>query len=98
MAASRYRPAKHDGPAEPETAAPRSFVRPACVVCGKRCIPLADWDQPVCIGCDDTYALAVERSRFDLPATTAQARKRPPAADGVFRRLREEADTRAWAS
>jgi hypothetical protein len=23
-----------------------------CVVCGRRCVPLADYDVPVCIRCD----------------------------------------------
>lgn len=38
-----------------------------CVICGARCIPVADYDPPVCIACDvqfeaiDLYAALTER-------------------------------------
>lgn len=32
---------------------------PACVCCGRACIPLADYDVPVCVRCDDQADTAV---------------------------------------
>jgi hypothetical protein len=36
--------------------------RPACAICGVPCIPLADYDAPTCVRCDDAMVLALERA------------------------------------
>lgn len=74
-----------------------TLYRPTCVVCGRRCVPLADYDQPVCIACDDTMALALERSRFDL-APVVEVPKHRHVDGALFQRLREETSVGAWAS
>lgn len=35
---------------------------PHCAVCGRSCIPLADYELPTCVRCDDAMALALERA------------------------------------
>ena len=35
-----------------------------CVLCGTRCVPMADYDAPVCAECDDRYDRA--ELRLDL--------------------------------
>jgi hypothetical protein len=35
---------------------------PLCAICTNPCIPLADYDMPTCIGCDETMRLILARA------------------------------------
>ena len=34
---------------------------PSCALCGQRCIPLADYDAPICVACDNLHEAATTR-------------------------------------
>lgn len=34
--------------------------RPHCALCGRQCIPLADYDAPICLDCDDRMTTVLE--------------------------------------
>jgi hypothetical protein len=42
-----------------------------CVVCGQLCVPMADYDQPVCIRCDSVREVAQEVHRRNPQAVDA---------------------------
>lgn len=48
---------------------PHGLALPRCVVCRRACIPMADYDAPVCVRCDaDVEAIL---TRAALPAAAA---------------------------
>jgi hypothetical protein len=49
-----------------------SAHRVACCVCGRPCVPLADYDTPTCIRCDHRHELVVLRL-LQTNATAMQA-------------------------
>ena len=50
-----------------------------CVVCGQRCVPMADYDTPVCAACDDRHEQALARLNAAIP-TPPRPNGRPLAA------------------
>jgi hypothetical protein len=34
-------------------------MRPRCGLCGRRCVPLADFDEPTCLHCEQTRIVAI---------------------------------------
>lgn len=61
----------------------------ACVVCDKPCIPMADWDAPVCRHCDERV-----EAILTLAETPIMLRQRAasPEFKLLFDRLRVEID------
>lgn len=47
-------------------------TKPRCVVCGISCVPLADYDAPTCVGCDDVMSQILELARYapSVPPTS----------------------------
>ena len=43
------------------------MTRPNCVVCQRGCTPMADYELPVCVHCDDYAATMLERIRHTSP-------------------------------
>lgn len=44
----------------PRSATGRAVTRPPCAICDRPCVPLADYDVPVCIDCDDRMTTVLE--------------------------------------
>lgn len=60
-----------------------TYKLPHCIICDRACIPLADYDQPVCPGCDDDMARAVRvRANFELLPHYANAWSNLPDPTG----------------
>lgn len=52
----------------------------ACVICGRRCVPMADYDAPVCARCDaaqDDILAAAALAAYLAPPTTVQVVRTP---------------------
>lgn len=39
------------------------MTRPRCILCDRQCTPMADYDHPVCPGCDEYAAVMLARIR-----------------------------------
>lgn len=48
---------------------------PRCVICDRSCIPLADYDAPTCIDCDDAMRMVTITARLSTELPT------PPVAE-----------------
>ena len=74
---------------------------PGCCICGRSCIPLADYDAPTCIDCDDVMLAITLRAAVRvpppvtvlLPVTTVCHRCRVPDVDPADLDLSRPRDT-----
>lgn len=43
----------------------------SCAICDRPCIPMADYDVPTCIDCDESMSIITVRSMIGQPFTPA---------------------------
>lgn len=60
----------------------------ACVVCGRACTPMADYEQTVCFRCDDVVEEMLVRARATVAAPRPPA-LRPHGTHAAFNRHRK---------
>ena len=60
------------------------MTRPLCVVCQRECVPMADYEQPVCVHCDDYASTMLERIRHTTPPRVVGL---PAGVHDLLRRL-----------